>query len=1229
MTQNFISPIKIIGLCLLLVYSISIGLAAPGKLVNSPLFASTNNAPPNVFFEVDDSGSMDWEILTKIHWSDCAYNKTALCESIGESGKGESGKKVANGLYRGYTDNDTGTTKYDYFRYIYANEDNSYTSNCISSFQLTMEKCNERVQTTDWRVKSSSLNVSYYNPTITYSPWVKGDGTTLETADFTQARSNPQPGVNGYSENRNLEGFVYHVWNDTHQFTEYAPNARKSNRITGKNDIVDWWDEHERYTVNGSSIIVDTVTYDDNGNETITHKNTLSGQDVIRIKQNIANWYQYSRKRSFVAKSAIAKVIDENPTYRYGFNFITNDKFPYKTSNSPVQSLIEVPIGSNFKSHNVDIISSLFRFEWGKSGTPLRQGLDRVGKYFNNTDGKTDPITASCQSNFAILFTDGYWNASDKNITVGDSDKDQRSVTVADIAHYYYSEDLSGLTGKQNMVTFTMAFGVKGELVDADGDGEPNPTLTESSVEWGGTESNLKDVKKIDDLWHAAFNSAGKFVSAETPEEVERALSDALKDIGNRVGSGSAAAFSTSTLESDSAVFLAQFSGIESQWTGDVKSFRFDAEGEISSAANWSAAAALQRKSENTRTIFTYNKGTAKGVPFLWTSLTDEQKNDLRVNPDGSSSEADGNDDAKAKARLLYLRGKQTEEVDTNGSRRGTYSFRRRDKILGDIVHSTPVFVQKPELFWPSSGSNFPTGAGQTYDDFKRGGANSRQAMVYTGANDGMLHAFNASTGSEVFAYIPNSVFSSETTEGLHFLTDLNYAHRYYVDMPIVISDVYIRNRNQPEQWRTVLIGGGRKGTQGLFALDITDPVGLSENTTSATNLVLWEFDHTDDPNLGFTYSEPSVVRLNNGRWAAIFGNGYNSTGDGTASLFIVFLDGAEDGIWDEGADKDYIRITTKAGSNELTNCDACNGLSTPQAVDLNADKIVDRVYAGDLQGNMWAFDLSSSNASSWGVAYGTQETPKPLFIAKQGGKRQPITNKPAVAKHPEAIENNDPDVLVYFGTGQYLTDEDPSNTDIQSFYGVWDHGNDSLTSSVLVEQTFLSGTARTNDTENKNVTGKVRVLTDEVVDYSSKEGWFINLTLEQGERVIINPLVFGGLVFFNTWIPDSNPCGAGGYGFQMHADLLNGGSTDEAVFDLNEDGNIDSKDLVTIDGKTYAPNAHIFTYGLPLDFGIMGTGDGFYDFFVTGTGGEIKKTQTKPPRTRKTGRLSWQELRQ
>ena len=1279
-TQFFMLVSKLFGFCLLMAYFINTGLADPGNLVNTPLFTTTNNTPPNVFFEVDDSGSMDWEVLTKIHWSRCAYKYTTSCSETFEylNSKGVLKKETENqgrlrkdGLFRGQAyKNDSGVYRYTNFYYLFNNSDNSYSpSHCTTNgASVTLEVCElDSQREEDWRIRSSSLNVAYYNPSIVYSPWVIGDGNTLSNASFTQVKSNPQPNSDGVGLKKNLNGFIYHVWIDSHGFSHLKSNGKIDtnprprsiiiNRTLGANKEIDWWDEHLRYTVNASSIIVDKITYTGDGTvETVTHEATLSGggghsllggKTVVEAKQNIANWYQYFRKRSFVAKSAIAKVISENPFYRYGLNFINDSTFKYNNTNT---SLIKVPETKGTKADNAKIIQSIFDLKWPTKKTPLRKGLERAGEYFRT--GNPSPITETCQKSFTILFTDGYWNgigANSPSSSIGDADGDQRqtldgtNVTVADVAEYYYSNDLSSLKDYQNMVTFTVAFGVSGELVDSDGDGDPDPVLTKTSSEWTGANTynrktgnlnRISDLKKIDDLWHAAFNSTGTFVSAETPEEVAKALENALANIGNRVGSASSAAFSTTTLKEDSAVYLAQFDTTGDQWTGDIKSFGLTVEdkGKINLSLNWSASEKLDVKPENTRNIFTYDKSEGEGIPFLWDKLASSQQDDLRINPDGSSSNA--SDDAKAKERLNFLRGDDSNEENENGTKKGDYSFKYRQHLLGDIIHSAPVFVQKPKLFWPSSAKPFPTAPGQTYKDFKESSAKTRMGVVYAGANDGMLHGFDSSTGNEVLAYIPNSLFTTEQSNGLHFLTDTNYAHRYYVDMPITVSDAYInKGGSQTKKWRTVLIGGGRKGSRGLFALDITNPTKFEQTTTNAQDLVLWEFDQTDDADLGFTFSQPTVARMNNGRWAAIFGNGYNNTGDGSASLFIVFLDAGADGQWQEGASKDYIKITTKVGSNKLTNCDDCNGLSSPQTVDMDADKVVDRIYAGDLKGNMWVFDVSSTNANSWGVTYGTKQSPKPLFTAIHNNKPQPITNKPTLVKHPEGIEGNEPNVLVFFGTGQYLVETDPSNTDVQSFYGVWDNGKSSsmpLTPSNLVEQNFLSG-AFIND--SKNVSGQVRVLTDNKIDYSEKQGWVINLTLKSGERMIVDPDIRGDLVFFNTWIPNSDACSSGGSGFLMVVKQINGGTPDEAVFDFNGDGKIDSDDLVIVDGKALAPSGLVFNLGLPSSSSFLGN-----IRVVTGTdnGGDDDDDENNMETGlvidlsgAKTGRLSWQELRQ
>ncbi len=1224
-------------------------MAAPGDLSDSPLF-TTNNAPPNVFFEVDDSGSMDWEILTDQYWHVCAYN----------NGDDTCGWLIINGLYREWTG-----SSWQYFEYLFDNDDDAYSQSCNDS-RRTLELCSATVQSADWRVKSSSVNILYYNPESTYEPWEKGDGTSMADASFSAARSDPQVLSNGYGDTRDLAGFVFNVWSDTHGFSGARPTSGTINKTTGANGLVDWWDEHLRFTVNASSITVETITYGGAGiTETVSSTATLTGtgahaelggKTIAEVQQNIANWYQYYRRRSFVAKSAIAKVISDNPDYRFGLNFINNNSFPYDGGTS---SFVEVPAGNGSVTHNTKLLTGLNRLDWPDDGTPLRRGLQRVGKYYDNVDGRTDPITEQCQQNFTILFTDGYWNGSDPDAAIGNADGDGYSISVADVAKYYYDRDLSPLDNNvvgnvfdaathQHMVTYAVAFGVSGLLTDPDNDGWPG---LDENDDWGDP-FVADSPQKIDDLWHAAYNSRGMFVSASTPEEVSEALNDALANISDRVGSASSVAFNTTTLTSNSAVYLAQFNSSNNKWSGDLLSFALDpVTGDVAATSQWSAADLLNARATpvTSRKIFTYN-GT-QGVPFAWGNLTVAQKSDLKVNPDNSVS-----DDTKAQARLSYLRGDRSNEEGQNG----TYTFRNRNKLLGDIVHSDPVFVGKPQLFWPNT-TPFPNVIGSnTYNDFKSGSAKTRQPIIYVGSNDGMLHGFNATTGEEEMAYVPSSIFSSASAStGLHYLTDVGYTHRFYVDMPLSISDVHIDKGDgidadadsDNKDWHTVLIGGGRGGSRGIFALDITDPTQYVEDASHAQSLVLWEFDSSDDADLGYTYSKPTIALMNNSRWAAIFGNGYNSSGDGKAKLFIVFLDGGVDGVWTDGSggsDLDYVKITTGVGSIVSSNClDAssdCNGLSSPQAADLNGDKVVDRIYAGDLKGNMWVFDVASTNANSWGVAYKQGSTPKPLFTATHHqttllapapvqvtATPQPITSKPILVQHPDGL-GGAPDVLVYFGTGQYLVDGDINNTAVQSFYGVWDNGSHSLTPANLVEQTFLSETFL--DDDGNDVSNQVRVLTNNTVDYSgSDKGWFINLTVSSGERVVVDPDVRGDLVFFNTWIPDTNPCSSGGSGFLMSVNQINGGRPSHAAFDLNGDNQVNEDDLVRvvqiIDGEevitTYAPSGESFSLGLPASSNFLSSKQ-----YTPGTdgGSTIDTREVEKLSDSATGRFAWQELR-
>ncbi|MCP3688389.1 MAG: hypothetical protein GY784_08240, partial [Gammaproteobacteria bacterium] len=580
-----------------------------------------------------------------------------------------------------------------------------------------------------------------------------------------------------------------------------------------------------------------------------------------------------------------------------------------------------------------------------------------------------------------------------------------------------------------------------------------------------------------------------------------------------------------------------------------------------------SAAEKLATKKIDNRAILTYDSDKKEGVEFEWDNLTDDMKDDLNTGPDGKS-------DTEGKARLNYIRGDHADEGT------GTSNFRQRAILasgntsrLGDMVHSSPVYVGAPGVDWPDE---FPvSNPSEPYSEFVDR-EEKRTSIIYAGANDGMLHGFDSETLEEVLAYIPSNLFSDEPDEGLHYLTQRDYAHRYYVDLTPSVSDVFINGK-----WHTVLVGGQRAGGKGYFALDVTDPDNFDKDD------VLWEFTH---PDLGYTYSHPQIGMMNDGTWVAIFGNGYNNEGSGKAELFIV----------DIATGKKIKQISTEVGG---TGSDR-NGLATPALADLDLNGTIDRAYAGDLEGNMWAFDLSG-DASAWKLDY--------KLFATEGA--QPITTKPTLSFHPTvrttvapSKDANEPNIMVYFGSGQYLVDSDltiNTNTPADYFYGVWDNGKVAL-DSELVEQTISTA-------DYKGV--EFRFMSNNSVDYAKNtpdKGWKIKLP-DLGERHITNPIVRGNVVYFNTSVPNSESCSGGGYGYRMAVDLGTGGSPKDPAIDIDQDGIVTKHDKT---GTGEIPSGGKLAK-LPSD-PTMTEGKVIQD-------GAILDLQDLPDI--KTGRFSWQEL--
>ena len=517
---------------------------------------------------------------------------------------------------------------------------------------------------------------------------------------------------------------------------------------------------------------------------------------------------------------------------------------------------------------------------------------------------------------------------------------------------------------------------------------------------------------------------------------------------------------------------------------GDLMALSVNSDGTVNYLSpTWRASQSLDLQHYLTGRRIVTTDGLGTGIPFQFASLTAGQKLQL-----GSES------------LLNFVRGDRSNE--------SAAGYRVRSSVLGDIIHSPPVYVGRP-----SAGYIFGS-----YSSFASANS-SRSPQIYVGANDGMLHAFDAASGTETFAFVPSAVLGN-----LPKLAVQPYSHQYFVDGFLTVQDAQFG-----ATWHSVLVGGLGAGGKGFYALDVTSAGAASE--AAVTSKILWEFQSgsTGAENLGYSYSRPSIVRLANGEWAAIVGNGYLSA-TGAASLFVL-------------------DIQTGAVIQELVVQDAnANGLSSPTLIDADGDGRVDTAYAGDLNGNLWKFDLGAVSPASWTVAFGGQ----PLFQTDQiNGVRQAITTAPEVGRHPEG------GVMVYVGTGRLFSVVDSIDMTIQAVYGIWD--NDWAVTAVPIGIAQLLG-QQLNQTIH--VSGaSVRVATASYPDWSVARGWMT--PIEPGERVIQDIVLRDNRVSFMA----VNSTIGSGENWLIQLNALTGGAPSKTIIDINGDSKLDVQDNVDGDG--------------------------------------------------------------
>ena len=792
---------------------------------------------------------------------------------------------------------------------------------------------------------------------------------------------------------------------------------------------------------------------------------TPTGREQEEELANIATWYSYYRTRFKAAKGGASKAFGPlGNRVRVGYRTINNSA-----------NFLDIQVGKgDGRFIDAEDGSHTNRSDWydrlqnavTEGSTPLRTSLHDAGRYFQRTDnrGPYGPETGrdqfTCRQNFTILTTDGYWNGGGPSLGNVDGGsgpshtgpngqsytysatapfRDRWSDTLADVAMYYWKNDLrhdltNNVPSSSDNPAFwqhMVTFGISIGLAGTRG--WRSVDVVPADADWADP-MDREDSDRIDDLLHAAVNGRGTFVAASNPDQFTAGLQQALAAINRRTSSYSNVAVNSVSLDTDTQVFTASY--VAGEWTGALASRSLS-----SGTTSWTSTLPAW----SSRRIFTHNGSTGATFP------TSTQQAALARGGGPANYQVTG------AANANYLKGDQSLEGG------GLGQLRQRTGLLGDIVNSSPAYVKDTN-------------------------------SIYVGANDGMLHAFSASTGRELFAYVPNLLnfgYLSELSRG-------DYQHRFFVDGPIVVTPRTLT------PGRNILVGSLGRGGKGLFGLDVSNPAGFGAGN------VLWERGDTPGGHMGLVLGKPVLGKVPGGQNAVIIGNGPNSSSD---RAVLIVLDLATGNVIRE--------IDTGAGSAA-----APNGLFKPVGVFGPDGRTIQTAYAGDMLGNVWKFNLQTGTA---------------IRLFNTGG--QPITGGVTTAINPLTRQR-----WVFFGTGRFLTTGDaapPHAT--QAMYGFVDEDT-TFTRTHLTRRTMAITTGSSNGYPVRGFEASAPLP-------GGSKGWYVELP-GSGERIVQDAQVASGFLITASMIPSNDGCGADGSGYINALDAFTGTSAPGgSFFDLGGDG--------------------------------------------------------------------------
>lgn len=1182
--------------------STTLAQVAPSQ---NPLLTKVGaGVPPNVILTLDDSGSMQFQHIPENVFAGGTY---ATTNPVGSD-----------------------TVRWD-------PSDNYMTGFLVGTVPGNINSTNYVLRA----LRSPDTNSLFYNPEIRYRPWLTSDGVTrLPDSPVAKAYINPliRTGASGtytdlttYTAPSGSSNWCYSGSSTA------APGSGGCNSVNNNSSSLNH-DPGVYFRLQTTSGVYKSVTsssnytgYSINAVASTTFTKYPKRDDCVAVagvctrteeRQNYANWYSYYRTRNLMARGSMMEAFGTaDNKFRLGFGRINKGSGTVDGVSTTVLESSSTYGGGGVRPFDATRKAQLFK--WledlpASGGTPLPSALNAVGTYYTRTDARgpwtDDPSVSTnvvadnktCRRAYNIMTTDGYWNGTPP--TVGNQDatagntitgtgvsyaytpttpySDGTSNTLADVAMKYWKTDLQPAMANnvppvgdnhsfwQNMTNYTVGLGVRGTLDPA----TDLAALVAGTKTWPAATTSTT-APNIDDLWHAALNTRGAYYSAKDPQELASAIKGALAGALGGAGTTAGVATASTVLENTNRKYVPTY--IAGEWSGDIGAQPLDANGQAGTTV-WYAAQRMP--AWNLRNIVTWDTGlaTPAAVPFKWSSLS------------VANQAALGSVAATYTTQFIdFLWGDHSQEGLAKPFRQ-RLDGAGKPFILGDFVNSNPVLIKGS---FDGGYAGLSLGGASAYQNFLNTKA-ARDATLFAGGNDGMLHAFKdtkgataASTltdGQEVFAYVPRTVYAN-----LNKLTDKNYGtsslgHQFFVDGPQRESDAFVKAPGATAaSWRNYLTGSLGAGGRAVYALDVTDAPNLNASS------VRWEISSDSDSDLGYVMSPIEVGVLPNGKWVAIFGNGFSST-NGYAALFVVNLE-------------------TAAINKLVVDATGNNGLGGV-AVQRDANGVITNLYAGDLKGKLWKLDYAAAATSNFSVSGGSA-----FFTATDSGAApQPITSTPAVFDHSQGGK------VVVFGTGKLFSSTDGTDVSPQTVYGVWDKPADAMTRplgrSVLAPRTLsaVQGTGAAASTTYYNLTGTP-------VDWTTQRGWYIDLDAAiPGGRVIYPAQSISfELALVSVVAPPQSVavCDSGsGVGIDLTLLVEDGANPPYHLFDTNGDGQFNSSDAYVTGYKTNADGIDSIVNSAAKN-STDGSADGpcppgFYRVSIQNTTGQMMTCVRRPPCT-------------